>query len=355
MDFSKIRTYVFIALLIGATILFLLLLKPFAYAIFWAAVIAALVHPLHKRIQKYIHSPNFSAAITLLIVTVVIVLPAIILGMLMFNEAVDLYDKVRTNQDFIVNYVDQTFTALKNNSALARLNLDTGFINNQIKEWGSDLTPRLAKIISDFTQNSFIFLAMFIIMMYTLFFFIRDGERMLRKLMYLSPLDNKFENIMYKKFTVTANATIKGTLIVGLIQGALGGIMFAIAGIDGALIWAVIMALLSIIPGIGSAIVWFPAALILIFTGQVWQGIMILIVGALIIGTIDNLLRPILVGKDIEMHELIIFFSTLGGIAIFGFSGFMIGPLIAALLFSFWKIYENYFSQDLANNFEEGN
>jgi predicted PurR-regulated permease PerM len=126
--------------------------------------------------------------------------------------------------------------------------------------------------------------------------------------------------------------------------------MFAIAGIDGAIIWAIIMGFFSIVPGIGSAVIWLPAALLMILTGRIWQGVMMIIIGTLVIGTLDNLLRPILVGKNIEMHELLIFFSTLGGIALFGLSGFMIGPIIASLLLSFWRIYERFFSSELAHD-----
>ena len=350
MDFSKLRTYAFITLLIGATLLFLFLLKPFAYPIFWAAVIAALIHPVHTRIRKYIRRPNLSAGLTLLIVTFIIVIPIALLGFLLFNEAVSIYTKIQHNQSYIVQTFQETFSAIQKNPAIARLNIDQQSIVDKISVWSNGIPGYLAQFITNFTQNSLVFVAMFLIMMYTLFYFLRDGEKLLHKLMYLMPFGDRFENTLYQKFTSTASATIKGTVIVGLIQGSLGGIMFAIAGIDGAIIWAIIMAFFSIIPGIGSAVIWFPAAILLILTGRIWQGIMIILVGALVIGTVDNLLRPILVGKNIEMHELLIFFSTLGGIALFGLSGFMIGPIIAALLLSFWRIYERFFSSELAHD-----
>ena len=350
MDFLKLRTYAFIGLLIGATLLFFLLLKPFAYPIFWAAVIAALVHPLHKRLQRYVRHLNLSTSIMLLFVLLIIILPSILIGSLVLSEAIDLYQKIVSNQNYIADWVRTTLETLNHNNILAKLQIDTNVILKKAVEWSGDLTPYLAGFITNFTQNFIIFIFMFIVMIYTLFFFMRDGERMLRKLMHLSPFGDKFENILYEKFTATASATIKGTVIVGLIQGAIGGIMFWIAGIDGALLWAIVMAFLSIIPGPGAAIAWAPAALIMLAMGNYWQAAMLILVGVFIIGTIDNLLRPILVGKDIEMHELIIFFSTLGGIFVFGFSGFMIGPIIASLLFSFWKIYEQYFTNELTND-----
>lgn len=241
MDFSKLRTYAFIVMLIGATLLFLYLLKPFAYPIFWAAVIAALMHPVHVRIRKYIRRPNLSAGVTLLIVTCIIVIPAVLLGFLLLNETISIYNKIQHNQSYIVQTFQETLSAIQKNPLIARFNFDQQSIIDRIGTWSADVPKYLAQFISDFTQNSLIFAAMFLIMMYTLFYFLRDGEKMLRKLMYLMPFGDRFENTLYQKFTTTASATIKGTVIVGLIQGSVGGIMFAIAGIDGAIIWAIIM------------------------------------------------------------------------------------------------------------------
>jgi predicted PurR-regulated permease PerM len=168
--------------------------------------------------------------------------------------------------------------------------------------------------------------------------------------MQVSPIGSKYEIMLYKKFTETASATIKGTILVGGIQGAIGGIMFAIAGIDSALIWGIFMVFFSIIPGVGPLIIWFPAAIFLILTGSIWQGIFIILVGTFVIGTIDNLLRPLFVGKDSEMHPLLILLSTLGGIALFGLSGFLMGPIIAALFVSFWEIYEEFYHKELSKN-----
>jgi predicted PurR-regulated permease PerM len=168
--------------------------------------------------------------------------------------------------------------------------------------------------------------------------------------MHLCPLGDRYEQKLYDRFTSTARATIKGNLILGAIQGGLGVILFTLTGVPGALIWGVIMMLFCVIPGLGSFIVWFPAGLITILAGNTWQGIIILLVGALIISTIDNFLRPVLVGKDIQMHPLLVLFSTLGGIVVFGASGFIIGPIIAALFMAFWDMYEGYYHEELNHN-----
>jgi predicted PurR-regulated permease PerM len=187
-------------------------------------------------------------------------------------------------------------------------------------------------------------------MIYTLFFFLKDGKRMLTRLMHLCPLGDVYEEMLYQRFTSTARATLKGTIIIGTIQGTLGGILFAITGIEGALIWGILMILLSLIPGIGSAIIWLPAGIIMLGLGNIWQGVTILAVGMFVISLIDNILRPALVGKDTQMHPILILFSTLGGIAFFGISGFIIGPVITALFLAVVSIYEHYYKRELQDN-----
>lgn len=144
---------------------------------------------------------------------------------------------------------------------------------------------------------------------------------------------------MLEKFTSVTRAMVKGTLLIGLLQGTLAGLAFVLAGVNNAVFWGTVMAVLSIVPGIGSAAVWVPASLILMFQGSVGAGIGLFVFCALVVGSIDNLLRPILVGKDTNMHELMIFFGTLGGLFMFGMSGLLIGPLIASLFLTVWDIY----------------
>ena len=156
--------------------------------------------------------------------------------------------------------------------------------------------------------------------------------------------------MLYEKFRSTARATLKGTFIVGGVQGIIGGILFWATGIEGALIWCIIMIALSAIPAVGPSIVWFPAGVIMLALGNFWQGITILLVGLLVISTIDNFIRPKLVGKDIQMHPLLVLFATLGGIFLFGISGFVIGPVIASLFIAVMAIYDHHYRNELQNN-----
>lgn len=350
MDFSKIRNYLFLGLLLTVTVTFLLLLKPFAYPIFWAAVVAALFYPLYQRLNSSLKHANLSATITLAAVAVIILLPLTIIGLLLIKESLALYAAFSTNSSELNQTVQNLANTIKHNPYTAQLAVDESFWIEKFSEAGRTITSYIFAALKNLTQDSFWFLVMFVIMLYTLFFFIRDGEKILKKLMYLCPLGDRYEVMLYKKFTTAASGIIKGTLLIGGIQGALGGIAFWIAGIEGALIWSILMMLFSVVPGAGSSIIWLPGAIILLITGHLAAGIFLLLVGALLISTIDNFLRPILVGKGLNMHPLLILFSTLGGIAVFGFSGFMLGPIIAALFLAFWEMYEEYYRTELAKN-----
>lgn len=350
MDFSKIRNFLFLALLAAVTVIFVLIIKTFAYPIFWAAIIASIFYPIYKAIDRRLKVRNLSASITLSLVLLIIIIPLIVVSSLIVKESIDLYASFSDNRGQIAESVSQTLNWIKHNPYTAQLNIDEAFWTEKFSDVARGITAFLVSSVKALTQNSIIFVVMFLITFYTLFFFIRDGEELLKKLMHLCPLGDDHEKLLYQKFTSTARATIKGGLIVGLIQGALGGAMFYIAGIQGAIIWGLLMVLASSIPGFGSYIIWLPAAIIMLILGRTWTGIGMILFGSLIIGTIDNFLRPVLVGKDTSMHPLLVLLSTLGGIAVFGISGFIIGPIIASLMLAFWEMYEHYYSKDLNHN-----
>lgn len=350
MDFSKLKNYLFLILLVGITVIFLYIIKPFAYPIIWAAIIAGLFYPVYKWLNKWLHSANLSTVITLVLVFFIIVIPLTAISSLVISESFNLYTSISNNSSQIGSSVQTVLNWIQHNPYTARLNIDPSFWTEKFSELATTVTNYLLVSAKNFTQNSLVFFAMFVIMFYTLFFFVRDGEKILRQMMHLCPLGDNHEKMLYNKFTSTARATLKGSLIVGLIQGALGGIMFRVAGIEGAVIWGIMMVLLSVIPGIGSYFVWLPAAIVMMILGKFWVGIGMILFGALVIGTIDNFLRPILVGKDTQMHPLLVLFSTLGGIVVFGITGFVIGPIITALLLAFWEMYEHYYKNNLEND-----
>ena len=185
-------------------------------------------------------------------------------------------------------------------------------------------------------------------MLYSMFFFLMGGREILDQVMRLFPLEATDKDLLLDKFVSVSRATIKGTLIIGIVQGGLAGLAFAVVGIKGAVFWSAIMAVLSIIPGIGTALVWVPAVGYLFATGQTIPAIGLLLWCAVVVGTADNVLRPLLVGKDTEMPDLMVMLSTFGGLALFGAIGLVIGPVIAALFLTMWRIYSDTFADVLS-------
>ncbi len=348
LSFTKMRSTFFFSLIVILGIAILYIIRPFVYPVFWAAIIAILFYPVYTRIHKHIKSDSLSSLTTLLIVIIVLFLPLTLLSTLLINESIELYKSASDAN--LVGQVEGVGDWLKDTAAgpyIEEVSTNwTRYATNATKL----VSVSLFNNIKNITQNSLRFFLMFFIMLYTLFYFLKDGSDILKRLMHLSPLGDKYEKMLYQKFTSTARATLKGTLIIGGIQGILGGILFWITGVQGALIWGVVMIVLSIIPAVGSFIVWLPVGIIMLVMGSVWQGLAIIIVGATLIGNIDNFLRPPLVGKDIQMHPLLVLFSTLGGIILFGISGFIIGPVIAALFTAVVGIYDHHYKNELQNN-----
>src|SRR3989338_1998544 len=346
--FDRVRNIFFFGLIIILAVSLLYVIRPFLYPVFWAAVIAVLFHPLYERLDKYLKLPSLSALSTLVLVVVIIFLPLTLLSTLLINESVGLYQTV-SHWNFSVQL--QNATQKLNNTPLSPI------LNSVQSEWGS-YAADAAKTISVFlfnniksiTENSLRFIFMLFIMFYSLFYFLKDGTKLLKQIMHLSPLGDEHEIMLYDKFRSTPRATLKGTFIVGGVQGIIGGILFWATGIEGALIWGIIMIAFAIIPAIGPSIVWFPAGIIMLALGNFWQGLAILLVGLFVISTVDNLIRPKLIGKDIQMHPLLVLFSTLGGIFLFGISGFVIGPVIASLFVAVMAIYDHHYRNELRNN-----
>ncbi len=201
--------------------------------------------------------------------------------------------------------------------------------------------------LSAVTLSAVNFVFLLFVFLYAMFFFLLDGKILVKKILYYLPLDNDDEKQIFHRFTSVTKATVKGTFVIGLLQGFLSGLAFAIAGIPNSIFWGVLMAVLSIIPSIGSALIWIPAGVYLITQGAVVSGVLLLLFCGLIVGSLDNVLRPRLVGQDTQMHELMIFFSTLGGIVLFGFVGIVVGPIVASLFVTVWDIYGATFKRYL--------
>lgn len=346
--FATIRAIFFLTMVALLSVAILYIFKPFLFPIFWAAIIAIMFYPWYKHLYTKTKHASLSALLMLLIVVLILFIPLSILAALVVNQTVTMYTLISERN--LAADIDTITRWLSNSPLQPYAEQLKQELPNSISTISRTVTSTIIDLIKSATQNTARFVFMLFLMLYALYYFFKDGARMLKRLMHLSPLGDNYEGMLFTRFTSVVRATLKGTVIIGSIQGFLGGMLFWVTGIEGALIWGVIMALLSFIPSVGSFLVWLPAGLITLALGNIWQGVAILTVGTFVISTIDNILRPPLVGKDIEMHPLLVLFSTLGGIILFGISGFIIGPIIAALYLAVMSIYDHYYSHELSKN-----
>jgi predicted PurR-regulated permease PerM len=321
------------------------MLKPYIYPIFWAAVIASIFYPVQKiLVIKLSNRKTLATVITMLLVFLIVLIPLVGVASLVVKQSIDIYQDFG-NKDTLNNIS----ASIQHYLEYPLVNKLAGDINvrDYIIKWSSSITGFVYQVIATASQNTVKFFIQFFIMLYSLFFFIKEGDVLLKKIMYLLPLGDRYEKMIYDRFVSTARATIKGVLLIGVIQGALAGIVLYIAGVPGSAFWSVVMMLLCMIPSLGAFIILLPSGIILLIMGHIWQGIFVLIC-MLIIGTMDNFIRGPLIGKDAKMHPLFIFFSTLGGLLTFGLTGVIIGPVITAFLLSMWTIYAEKYKTDLA-------
>jgi len=349
METSRIQNILFFTTLVIVTLLFLYLLRPFFFPVFWAAVIAGIFKPLFRRLNEKLNRPTLSSAMVLMAVIFIIILPGGIIASLLFTESVQIYHSLGTADSAVIEKKIASITGvIKNNPHLARLHINESLLTEKFAEIARSVSNYIFVNLKDLTQNTILFIVQFAVMLYTLFFFIRDGNKFLDMAMRLFSFGQNREKILYERFIATARSTLKVTLIIGGLQGFLGGLLFWFTGIEGAIVWGVVMVLMAIVPVVGCTIIWAPAGVIMLLTGHIWEGVMILTVGVLVISMVDNFLRPILLGRDVQMHPLLIFLSTMGGISLFGFSGFVIGPIITSLLLAIWAMYDQFYRDTLS-------
>lgn len=333
----------FILLLIGATVLFGWILWPLYSAVLWGMVIAILFAPLNRGLNRaFGFRRNLAALTSVTIIVLMVLLPLSLLGAALAREAAATYTKIESGNLDLLNTLRDLLAARPD------------WIGDLLSRFGvgslADLQQRLSAVLLrgsqylagqalDFGQSTFDFTVNLFVMVYLLFFLLRDGDLLAGRIRRATPLGVDHQTQLLDKFTVVIRATVKGNMLIALIQGSLGGLAFYVLGISGALMWAVVMAFLSLLPAVGAGIVWLPMALYLIATGSIWQGVGLIVWGALVIGMVDNFLRPILVGKDTRMPDYVVLISTLGGLEVFGLNGFVIGPVIAAMFIATWDIY----------------
>ncbi|HKX55040.1 MAG TPA: AI-2E family transporter [Xanthomonadales bacterium] len=343
MNETKLQNTSLMVLLTLVSIAFIWILLPFYGAVFWAVILGIVFAPLQSRLQlKFGWQRNLTSLCTLSICLVIAILPVIIISALLVQEGASLYKSVESGELDIAGYVSQFKHSLPPyfQHQLDRFGMgELNGLREKIVKSAMTGGQELASKAFSFGQGTFEFIVSFFIMLYLLFFFLRDGAELARKVRAAVPLQEQQKRRLQLKFNRVVRATVKGNLLVAITQGALGGLIFWFLDVPSVLLWAVLMAFLSLLPAVGAGIVWVPVAAFFLLTGAIWQGVVLVLFGVLVIGLVDNLLRPLLVGKDTRMPDYMILVSTLGGLAIFGLNGFVIGPLIAALFMSSWDIF----------------
>ncbi|MGM0480679.1 MAG: AI-2E family transporter [Pseudomonadota bacterium] len=345
---DKLEVRSFILMLLAVSVAFAWVLKPFWLSIFWACTVAVIFYPVQRKVQHWIgEKPNRAALLTLLMAVVIVVLPVLGIAYSFIQEGVQIYQKLDSGEirpGQFVAQIEAAFPFIP--ELLERFGVSTDNVRSKLSELAVTASRTLAQQALSVGQNTFSFVVSVALMVYLTFFLLRDGHLLVNLLVRALPLGDERERELFAKFAEVTRATVKGNIVVAMVQGALGGLIFAFLGLPGALLWGVVMAFLSLIPAIGAGIVWLPVAVYLLAMGSIWHGIVLIAFGAIVIGLADNILRPVLVGRDTKLPDYIVLFSTLGGLVLFGITGFVIGPLVAALFMAFWAIFMREFNID---------
>jgi len=343
MTQKELQTKSFLLLLILISLAFGWVIWPYLSVIFCAIVLAIMFAPIKRYLMKKLpNRENLVAFLTVLLVLVMVILPLSLVTTFIVQEGARVYQKLQSGELNINVYFERAVSALPTwiSSLLDRIGIGTmGDLQEKLSQAMMAGSKFMATQALNIGQMTFEFAVNFGIMLYLLFFIVRDSDSLSNTIIKAIPLEPSKKQELFSKFITVIRATVKGNLIVAIVQGALGGLIFWILGIQAALLWAVLMAFLSLIPAVGAGLVWAPVALYLLMTGDIWHGITLIAFGVLVIGLVDNILRPILVGKDTQMPDYIVLISTLGGIVAFGLSGFILGPLIAVMFIAVWDIF----------------
>ncbi len=342
----------FLLLLVTSVSLFFLwMIRSFVMTLILAAVFSSLMYPLYVYLrQRFGGREKLASAMSLLIFFVIIVLPLFGFIGLVTNEAFKVADQAKPWVQEKIEDRDELRERLQQLPGFHYVAPYSQQITSRIGGAVSGLGNFIFSRASAITAGTLMFFVYFAVMLYAMFFFLRDGPAIIDKILYYMPLDAKDERKLVNGFRSMARATIKSLVVIGVTQGALAGVALWVAGVPSALFWGTIMAVLSMIPNVGSALVWLPACIFLFLKGKTVAAVLVFLWCALIVGSADNVLRPILVGKDTEVPELLVLVSTLGGLATLGLVGFILGPVTALLFLTVWDIYGQTFRDVLPKN-----
>ena len=328
-----------IILLAMVSLVFGTLVIDFILPIFWAIVLAILFSPTNQYIENKFNKPTLSSLCTIVFIFIVVLTPCFFILTAVTNETLIIVKAIETGEINLESFLissSQLLPALT--ERINGLGYSTNTLVEQLNNIALGTSQYALSLVVSAGENILRFLLLTFVMIYLLFFFLKDGDLIIANCIDVFPLDDNQERFLIEKFNNVTKATVKGTIIVGAAQGIIGGIIFALLDIQAAILWGVMMAFFSIVPTIGTAIIWFPAACLLFFSGAWLKALILLLVGFFIIGLVDNFLRPYLVGKETKLPDYMILLTTLGGVSLVGLSGFIIGPIIAALFLTLWSL-----------------
>lgn len=337
----RFRRIFLLCLALGISVLFFLVIRSFVLTVLLAAVFAGLAHPLYRSLHAHV-GRRLAAVTTLVILVAGVGLPVAGFLTLVATEAV----QISQGAEAWFQEEDRTTelrTMLERIPFAGRLLPEGGQVLAQLREAADRTGSILMGVLAAATRGTLSFLLQLFVLLYALFYFLVDGPDILRRILHLIPLDPGQKEELLERFVSVTRATLRGSLLIGLIQGGLAGLAFWVAGVPGPAFWGTVMVVLSILPAIGSAIIWVPAVVYLFLMGKVGAGIGLLVWCAVVVGSVDNFLRPQLIGRDARMSDLLILLSTLGGIVLFGAVGFIVGPIVAALFVTVWHLYGEAF------------
>ena len=348
MQLRNYNVLFFFGVLLAVSVVTFFIFQPFLISIVVAAILATLFQGVygfflrHTAGRKGLSSLATSAAVFLLIV-----IPVSLVIILVVNEIASFYSIFSQSGDFYQLHIAPLAAQLQKGSSIQSRLFQQLLSKETFTQYSTQLGQNILIIAQGAYQSIIHIIFLALVMFFSLYYFLINGKDIVKKIMYISPLQDKHEKLLIKKFVSISRSTIKGMIIIALMQGITGAIMFYIAGIPSVATWAVLMGILSVIPLFGSSIIWIPAAIIMLLGGHLWAGIFLLAIGFVVISSIDNFIRPWIVGRDMEMHPLITLFATLGGLWLFGIIGFIIGPIVVALFLSLWDIYGVEFKSQL--------
>ena len=344
---TAIQNVSFLLLVALTTVAFLALIGSFLMPVFWAAVLATVFYPLQRRYVAGLGGRRSLAAFaTMLTIIGLVVAPLFLIGLAMSREVLDLHDQIVSGAiDLEAPLHFLRRIPLLASDYVGRFGVDLGGVWQRLSTSAVAISQFIGARALGIGQDVLRVSALFFLMLYILFFFLRDGSQLVATLIRALPLGDVRERTLLVKFAEVSLATIKGTLVVGVVQGAIGAVLFLALGIPAPIFWGTLMAMFSVLPAVGPGLVWLPAAVILLGMGQIVKGIIVIAAGVLVIGLVDNVLRPLLVGRDTQMPDYLVLLATLGGLAVFGISGFVIGPVIAAFFLVVWEMFSQEYAE----------